>query len=156
MILSLLVKWDINVCAQDGYRSFSCLAWGPFICWNWLVITCFFLRHADKLLVHCTRWTKSWFMSPNNPHGISYNISTLVYFGAFLNHLHGWKNIIYIYRRILRSNVPYFLEYQLFVKRSQYIKIKNLTHKPACASKQDMLELATLLNSHTYQRPESR
>ena len=36
----------------------------------------------------------------------------------------------------------------LFVKRSKYIRIKNPLHKqsekPACASKRDMLELATL------------
>ena len=49
---------------------------------------------------------------------------------------------------VTSSNMHYLLGNQLFVKRSQYIRIKNPLlrnlKKPAFASKRDMLELATL------------
>ena len=49
---------------------------------------------------------------------------------------------------VASSNASYYLGKQLYVKRSQYIRIENSlykqTKKHACASKQDVLDLATL------------
>ena len=43
------------------------------------------------------------------------------------------------------TNASYWLENQLFFKRSQYIGVKNPLHKrPTCASKRDRLSLATI------------
>jgi hypothetical protein len=52
------------------------------------------------------------------------------------------------YRRVANTNARYGLENQLFFKRSKYIRIEYPLHKqsekPACASKRDVLEFATL------------
>ena len=51
---------------------------------------------------------------------------------------------------VASSNKLYYLGNQLFVKRSQYIRLKNPLHMQsektcsACASKRNVLELATL------------
>ena len=58
-----------------------------------------------------------------------------------------------IYHIFASSNMRYYLGNQLFVKRSQYITIETPLHKqsekPSCASKWNVLEVATLQYS-TY------
>ena len=61
-----------------------------------------------------------------------------------------------IYRIVASTNTCYYSENQLFVKRTQYIRIKNPFHnqsdKAAWASKQDVLELMTFqyVLNHTF------